>query len=86
MYTWIGVETWQDISHPFVLITMPVDVDFSPEVPIGYHYTTVFTLDSVGGTFLMWSLMGQVFLASSDCNRKLAALNSNHYSHCTMLW
>ena len=43
MYTWIGVETWQDISHPFVLITMPVDVDFSPEVPIGYHYTTVFT-------------------------------------------
>lgn len=43
MYTWRGVETWQDISHPFVLITMPVDIDFSPEVPIGYHYTTVFT-------------------------------------------
>ena len=32
----------------------------------------------------MWSLMGPVFLASSDRSRKLAALNSNHYSHCTM--
>ena len=36
-----GVETGQENSRPFVLITMPLDADyFSHEVPVDYPFIT----------------------------------------------